>query len=175
MELKLVREILTDESTIGSLYVNGVFECYTLEDRVRPVKVKGFTAIFPGHHEVVITFSERFRKPLPLLLNVPLFDGVRIHPGNTAKDTEGCVLVGTGKQANMITGSQLAFQKLFAKLLDAAQKEKIFIEIVAAGSVAPVAAAPAATEPVATPSTVTASAETPAATPSSPEPLGVSA
>jgi hypothetical protein len=166
MELKLVREILTDESTVGSLYVDGVFECYTLEDRVRPVKVKGFTAIFPGHHEVVITFSERFRKPLPLLLNVPLFDGVRIHPGNTAKDTEGCVLVGTGKQANMITGSQLAFQKLFAKLLDAAQKEKIFIEIVAAGSAAPVA----------TPSTVTASAETPPpATPASPEPLGVPA
>jgi hypothetical protein len=166
MELKLVREILTDESTVGSLYVDGVFECYTLEDRVRPVKVKGFTAIFPGHHEVVITFSERFRKPLPLLLNVPLFDGVRIHPGNTAKDTEGCVLVGTGKQANMITGSQLAFQKLFAKLLDAAQKEKIFIEIVAAGSAAPVA----------TPSTVTASAETPPpATPTSPEPLGVPA
>lgn len=160
MELKLVREILTDESTIGSLYVDGVFECYTLEDRVRPVKVKGFTAIFPGHHEVVITFSERFRKPLPLLLNVPQFDGVRIHPGNTAKDTEGCVLVGTGRQANMITGSQIAFQRLFAKLQEAAQKEKIFIEIGAA--------APA-------PSAETASAETPFAAPTSPEPSGVPA
>jgi hypothetical protein len=165
MELKLVREILTDESTIGSLYVNGVFECYTLEDRVRPVKVKGFTAIFPGHHEVVITFSERFKKPLPLLLNVPQFDGVRIHPGNTAKDTEGCVLVGTGKQANMITGSQLAFQKLFAKLVDAAQKEKIFIEI---GATAPAPAASVASASV-------PAASVPVASAPSPVPSGVSA
>lgn len=152
MELKLVREILTNESTIGSLYVDGVFECYTLEDRVRPVKVKGFTAIFPGHHEVVITFSERFKKPLPLLLNVPQFDGVRIHPGNTAKDTEGCVLVGVGRQDNMITGSQVAFQRLFAKLLDAAPKEKIFIEI---GAAAPAPSAlPAVSEPEPAPADV---------------------
>ena len=132
MELKLVREILTDESTIGSLYVNGQFECYTLEDRVRPVKVKGLTAIFPGHYEVVVTFSARFKKILPLLLNVPQFDGVRIHPGNTAKDTEGCILVGTGRQANRITGSQMAFAKLFDSLSTAAQKEKIFLEIMMA-------------------------------------------
>lgn len=141
MELKLVREIFTDESTTGSLYVNGKFECYTLEDKVRPVKVKGLTAIFPGHYEVVVTFSARFKKMLPLLLNVPQFDGVRIHPGNTAKDTEGCILVGTGRQADKITGSQMAFAKLFDALASAAQREKIFLEIVAAASV-PAAPAP---------------------------------
>ena len=129
MDLKLVREIFTTESTIGSLSVNGKFECYTLEDRVRPVKVKGSTAIPYGHYEVVVSFSERFQKPLPLLLSVPNFDGVRIHPGNEAKDTEGCILVGTEKSSNFVSNSQVAFKKLFAKILAASKVEKIFIEI----------------------------------------------
>lgn len=129
MQITLVRETLTDNSTIGSLFVNGEFECYTLEDRVRPVKVKGSTAIPPGHYEMVVTFSERFKKPLPLLLNVPNFDGIRIHTGNTAEHTEGCILVGTGKGSDRISESAAAFKKLFTKIAAAAKVEKIFIEI----------------------------------------------
>ena len=90
MELTLTRTDFTNDSTIGELSVNGKFECFTLEDKVRPVKIKGMTAIPAGAYEVVINFSERFQRPLPLLLNVPNFDGIRIHAGNTAKDTEGC-------------------------------------------------------------------------------------
>jgi hypothetical protein len=129
MDLKLVRTDLTSQSTVGELYVDGKFECYTLEDVVRPVKIKGMTAIPAGGYEVVISHSARFQRLLPLLLNVPNFDGIRIHAGNTAADTEGCLLVGQAKASNAISGSRNAFNALFAKLQAAAAREKIFIEI----------------------------------------------
>lgn len=130
MEMRLVRKELTNNSTMGELSVNGKFECFTLEDRVRPVKIKGETAIPLGAYEVVVTFSNRFKKPLPLFLDVPGFEGIRIHPGNTKKDTEGCILVGQTKSKDMVGKSRAAFDILFAKIKAAAQKEKIFIEIV---------------------------------------------
>jgi hypothetical protein len=136
MDLKLVRTDLTSQSTVGELYVDGKFECYTLEDVVRPVKIKGMTAIPAGAYEVVISHSARFQRLLPLLLNVPNFDGIRIHAGNTAADTEGCLLVGQGKASNAISGSRNAFNALFAKLQAAAAREKIFIEIGQGGGVA---------------------------------------
>ncbi len=129
MELILKRTDFTDESTIGELSINGAFECYTLEDKVRPVKVKGVTAIPAGDYEVVITFSERFKRPLPLLLNVPNFDGIRIHAGNSAKDTDGCILVGKTKQADFIGTSAIALDGLFWKLVQATSHEKIFINV----------------------------------------------
>jgi hypothetical protein len=132
MELTLNREIFTDESTIGELFVNGVYECLTLEDVVRPdgVKVKGKTAIPKGRYEVIINQSARFKRLLPLLLNVPKFEGVRIHPGNDAGDTEGCILVGTTRSKNFIGGSRDAFNSLFGKLLSAHQgQEKMFLTI----------------------------------------------
>jgi hypothetical protein len=130
MNLKLVRKTFTEESTIGELSVNGKFECFTLEDKVRAVKIHGKTAIPAGIYEVVITFSDRFRKPLPLFLNVPNFAGIRIHSGNTAADTEGCILVGTSKGKNFVGGSRVAFNALFPKLQKALTREKIFIEVV---------------------------------------------
>ena len=130
MNLKLVRKIFTEESTIGELSVNGKFECFTLEDKVRAVKIHGKTAIPAGIYEVVITFSDRFKKQLPLFLNVPNFAGIRIHSGNTAADTEGCILVGTSKAANFVGGSRVAFNALFPKLQKALTKEKIFIEVI---------------------------------------------
>lgn len=129
MNLKLVRRTLTEQSTIGTLSINGVFECLTLEDRVRPVKIHGATAIPAGIYEVAITFSDRFKKPLPLLLNVPNFSGIRIHPGNTAEDTEGCILVGTTERKDFIGNSRAAFRALFTKLEAALKKEKVFIEV----------------------------------------------
>jgi len=130
MHLKLLRKTFTEESTVGVLSVNGQSECFTLEDKVRAVKIPGKTAIPAGIYEITITFSERFKKPLPLLLNVPNFSGIRIHAGNTAEDTEGCILVGTTQGVNRIGSSRVAFAALFAKLQAALKREKIFIEVV---------------------------------------------
>ena len=129
MELQVKRTDFTDNSTIGELSVNGQFECYTLEDKVRPVKIAGKTAIPAGRYEVIIDFSQRFGRLLPLLLNVPDFEGVRIHPGNAAADTEGCILVGEEKSQDFVGQSRAAFDRLFAKLSAAAEKEKIYLEI----------------------------------------------
>lgn len=71
MELKLIREVFTEESTIGKLFINGQFHCFTLEDKVRPEKIKSITAIPAGRYEIAITFSNRFQEMMPLLLNVP--------------------------------------------------------------------------------------------------------
>jgi hypothetical protein len=84
MQLKLQRETLTDDSTIGKLYINGTFHCYTLEDKVREVKIPHVTAIPQGKYEVILNFSNRFQQIMPLLLNVPNYEGVRIHWGNFA-------------------------------------------------------------------------------------------
>ncbi len=129
MELRVERTDFSETSTIGKLYVDDQFECYTLEDKVRPVKIKGKTAIPAGRYEVIINFSQRFGRMLPLFLNVPNFEGVRIHPGNTAADTEGCILVGETKDAEFIGQSKLAFEGLFNKLKAASESEKIFIEL----------------------------------------------
>lgn len=143
MNLKLVRKTFTEQSTMGELFVNGKFECFTLEDKVRAVKIHGETAIPEGIYEVSITFSDKFKKQLPLLNKVPGFDGIRIHSGNTKADTEGCILVGQSKSQDFVGGSRAAFNVLFPKLQAALKKEKIFIEIVG-GSHADVAQAVAA-------------------------------
>ena len=129
MELTLKRTDFTEKSTIGELSIDGVFECFTLEDKVRETKIKNITAIPAGRYEVVITFSNRFQTPLPLLLNVPNFEGVRIHPGNTAENTEGCILVGQQKQVDFIGASRAAFAPLFDRIKAASQVEKVFIDI----------------------------------------------
>lgn len=129
MDLRVKRLEFSDDSTIGELSVDGQFECYTLEDKVRPVKIMGKTAIPAGKYEVVINFSQRFQKPLPLLLNVPNFEGIRIHPGNVSANTEGCILVGDTKGVNFVGQSRAAFNRLFPKMKAAAKTQKIFIEI----------------------------------------------
>src|SRR5215218_1194074 len=131
MNLRVQRQTLTDKSTIGELSIDGTFECFTLEDRVRPVKIKGETAIPAGTYEVAITFSNRFQRRLPELKEVPNFEGIRIHSGNKAEDTEGCILVGTSKKENFIENSRVAFTALFEKIEKAAMNnEKVMIEIV---------------------------------------------
>lgn len=131
MNLDLVRTEFSNKSTIGKLAIDGVFECYTLEDVIRPdgIKVPGATAIPCGKYEVVITFSNRFKCPLPLILNVPNFSGVRIHPGNDDGDTEGCVLVGQVKQVDRIGQSRAAFGLFFPKLEAALRNSRVFIEV----------------------------------------------
>jgi hypothetical protein len=132
VKLKLIRTECGKVCTIGALYVDGAFECFTLEDVVRAdgVKVFGETAIPKGAYTVDITPSPRFKRDLPLLINVAGFVGVRIHPGNTAGDTEGCILVGQGKAPNSVTNSVKAFNALFPKLQAAkARGEAITLEI----------------------------------------------
>jgi len=134
MELKLIRETFTEKSTIGSLYVNGIFFCYTLEDKDRRLESGGVkeyakTAIQRGKYKVVLSFSNRFKKYLPELINVPQFAGIRIHAGNTADHSEGCILVGATKTIDFIGQSQVTFGKLM-KAIQAVEKiEKINITI----------------------------------------------
>lgn len=132
MELIVTRKWKTEKSSIGELLINGAFECYTLEDRERGTKEKkvfGSTAIPLGRYEIAITFSNNFQTYLPLLLKVPGYEGVRIHPGNTDADTLGCILVGCGKGKDLISESRKAFNSLFKKMKAVSKKEKIFITI----------------------------------------------
>jgi lysozyme len=118
MELKLVRDACGAECTLGKLFVDGEFDCYTVEDVVRldGIKVAGKTAIPAGRYRVVVTRSPRFGRDLPLLENVPDFEGVRIHPGNSAEDTEGCIIPGRVRTTRGVGQSRLAFEKLFTVL-----------------------------------------------------------
>jgi len=130
MKLELVRKVKTEESTIGVLSVDGKIECFTLEDKEREEKIWGETAIPVGQYEVGISYSPHFKKDLPILFNVPGYEGVRIHSGNTAADTEGCILVGTTSARNQVLNSRIAFQKLFDKIkIAVANKEKIILTI----------------------------------------------
>lgn len=96
MKVEIKRVFKGANYTIGKLYIDGVYFCDTLEDTVRPAgeKIAGKTAIPAGTYRVKKTMSPRFKKVLPEILNVPNYTGVRIHAGNTAADTEGCVLLG---------------------------------------------------------------------------------
>lgn len=94
MNLTLTRDVFDPEFTLGVLTVDGKDFGYTVEDTIREVKVHGKTAIPEGRYRVDWTLSQRFGRYMPLLLNVPGFRGIRIHPGNSAADTEGCILPG---------------------------------------------------------------------------------
>jgi len=116
MIVSIKRIYKSENSTIGEMTIDGKWECYTLEDKERDVKIKSETAIPKGTYKVIINQSNRFKKLLPLLLNVPNFEGVRIHPGNSNHDTEGCILVGRTKSKDFIGQSRKAFESLFAKM-----------------------------------------------------------
>lgn len=138
MKLVLERTDRLLTCTIGSLFIDDRFECFTLEDVDREVlgvpvqnwKVKGKTAIPCGTYRVSITFSNRFQRYMPQILNVPGFDGIRIHAGNTDADTEGCPLVGTQVSGESLTESRKAYNKLYSELESAIKRhEDISIEI----------------------------------------------
>jgi hypothetical protein len=139
MKLLLKRIYFAPTYTIGKLSIDGVQFCDVLEDTNRDknhdgdltdpgeTKVFGETCIPFGTYDVTITMSQRFKRELPLLLNVPGFDGIRIHPGNTAVDTHGCLLVGINDAKGRVSQSKATFDKLFPLLEKAT---KIQIEIV---------------------------------------------
>ena len=135
MKLVLRRVEYGSNYTIGRLYINDspTPECFTLEDIVRNngVKVFGETAIPAGEYKVVVDFSEHFGKLLPHVLDVPMFAGIRIHSGNTDRDTEGCILVGQEwPGGDMIYKSRFAFDHLFPQIQEALKKEEVTLEIV---------------------------------------------
>ena len=133
MEINVTRVQLDPDVTIGSMSVDGAFECWTCEDTVRAPgepKVWGQTAIPAGRYEVDVTYSPHFDRRLPLLIDVPDFEGIRIHPGNTAADTDGCILVGQVREAKGVGSSVLAFNVLFPKIEAAkAAGEQVYITL----------------------------------------------
>lgn len=135
MEIRIKR-ILKDSYTHGELTIDGnSFKCFTLEDKVRDgdifkAKVQNQTAIPAGRYEVILNMSNRFKRYMPLLLNVPNFAGIRIHNGNTKEHTEGCILVGYENGNDGFLGnSRAAFTDLMKVLSKVEKKEKIFITI----------------------------------------------
>ena len=146
MEIRVKRVFRGEDYTIGKLYIDGKYICDTLEDKVRnlpqEVKIHGKTAIPAGIYEINMnTVSPKFKQKswakkykgiVPRLVNVPYFSGVLIHPGNTAADTDGCILVGENSVSGKVLNSQIYFGIIMDKYLWPAKErgEKITIEII---------------------------------------------
>lgn len=121
MQLLLTRDQFTDKSTIGTLSVDGVYQCQTLEDFDRHletggVKVFGETAIPRGTYNVIVDWSPHFQRNMPHVLDVPQFEEIRIHQGNAPENTEGCILVGLRRGIDFIYQSAVAFSLLLPKI-----------------------------------------------------------
>lgn len=142
MKLELYRKYRKNGYTIGLLYADGKFVCNTLEDtdrgltsamserQIASIKVKGKTAIPTGIYPIIVTYSPRFKKQMPLLCNIQNFEGVRIHSGNTANDTEGCILCGKNTEVGKVTSSRIWTEKVYELINNAIRKrESVTIEI----------------------------------------------
>jgi hypothetical protein len=131
MNIDLIRREFTKFSTIGDFIIDGEWFCFTLEDMVREpgVKIPGKTAIPEGRYRVMVDQSNRFKRAMPHILDVPGFDGIRIHNGNYPRDTEGCVLLGFTKSKDFVGDSKSAFNKFFDKLYMALRDEECWITI----------------------------------------------
>lgn len=139
MRLTLIRIANKPTYTIGKLYIDGCYFCDTLEDvdrglddsmeekEIKAKKIKGQTAIPTGTYPVKITYSPKYKKLMPLVDNVKGYQGIRIHSGNTHKDTEGCLLVGRNKEVGKVLESRKTFNALYKILTDT--KEHIIIDI----------------------------------------------
>ena len=139
MRLTLIRIANRPTYCIGKLYIDGIYHCDVLEDTDRGLddkmteaeilkkKVKGQTAIPSGVYPVYITWSPKYKKPMPLIENVKGYSGIRIHSGNSAKDTEGCLLVGKNKEVGKVLESRKTYNELF-NILNKTD-EKIIIDI----------------------------------------------
>lgn len=139
MRLTLMRIANRPTYCIGKLYIDGQYFCDTLEDTdrglddrmaesdIKQLKVYGETAIPSGIYPVTITYSQKFKKKLPLISNVKGYSGIRIHSGNTAKDTLGCILVGKNKEVGKVLESRVTFNALYRRLVQT--NEKIIIDI----------------------------------------------
>lgn len=135
MILRLQRLPSDANRTHGDLSVDGEWECYTLEDVVRPDKIKGRTAIPEGTYSVTMEHSPRFGPDTLTVNDVPNFTGVRIHAGNTEHDTEGCPLVGQLRLETGIGRSKAALDALKPKVKAALDEgDEVWLEILNAAS-----------------------------------------
>lgn len=142
MEIVLDRVYKKENYTIGKMFIDGIYFCDTLEDKDRGLygfmseaelkkkKVYGKTAIPTGTYTVKMTYSTKFKKLMPLVDKVKAFDGIRIHAGNTADDSLGCILVGKNKAVGKVLESRDTFSKLYKKIENAWNKhEEITLRI----------------------------------------------
>jgi hypothetical protein len=144
MELLLTRFSGGEEATLGLLFRDKDFQCYTLEDQYNEPKIPGETRIPPGRYQIklrneggmVVRYKKRFDWHLGMLhlQDVPNFKYVYIHVGNKDDDTDGCILVGDGQMSNVIergqvTSSVLAYQRLYESILSALSQEEVWITI----------------------------------------------
>lgn len=140
MKLTIKRIALRSTYTIGKLYIDGNYFCDVLEDTVRDLnkngkfdngekKVYAKTAIPYGTYEIKWTYSPRFKKYTPQLMNVPSFEGIRIHAGNTSADTEGCLLLGENKQVGKVINSRATINKFYKIIKQACSNGNVTIEI----------------------------------------------
>lgn len=140
MKLTLKRIALRPTYTIGKLYIDDVYFCDAIEDTVRDLnkngkfdngekKVHSKTAIPYGIYEIKWTYSPRFKKYTPQLMNVPSFEGIRIHAGNTSADTEGCLILGKNKQVGKVLNSRATINKFYPIIKNACSNGKVTIEI----------------------------------------------
>jgi hypothetical protein len=128
MNLTLKRQPRSDGCTLGELFINGTFFCYSLE----PDDQGPHPAIPLGRYRVIITLSQRFGRRLPLVVDVPGRMGIRFHPGNTADDTDGCILLGNSKTENAVGQSRKAlgaFQSLLSYELERGQTVWLTVEM----------------------------------------------
>lgn len=141
MKITLKRIALKNTYTIGKLYIDGEYFCDTLEDKVRDLnkngvfdngekKIYGETAIPYGTYNVKWTYSNKFKKYMPLIENVPSFAGIRIHAGNSSADTQGCILVGENKAVGKVLNSKNTVNKLYPIIQNACKKGGVTIEVV---------------------------------------------
>lgn len=142
MEIVLKRIAKKDSYTIGKLYIDGKYVCDTCEDKdrgltdsmtveeIKSKKVYGQTAIPTGTYTVSYTMSNRFNKMMPLINNVKGFEGIRIHSGNTAADSLGCIILGENKAIGKVLNSRATCAKVYPMIEAASKKgEKIAITI----------------------------------------------
>lgn len=141
LELELVRDCKSKISTSGVLLHKDDIWCYSLEDidrgltakmsleKIKLIKVDTKTAIPSGRYEVIMSYSNRFKKFMPLLLNVPGFAGVRIHAGNTVADTEGCILLGYKRFKDSIGDSRKAVDMFYAELEKYLKLGKVYLTV----------------------------------------------
>lgn len=127
MKIKVDRIYKGESYTIGKMYLNGEYFCDTLEDAIRPVKIPNETAIPAGTYKVEVTYSPRFKRNLPLLIDVPNYTGIRIHNGSNKDHTSGCILVGFNTAKGKLTDSRKTSDQL-TNLLESLS-EPIEIEI----------------------------------------------
>lgn len=140
MRITLIRIANRPTYCIGKLYVDGKYFCDTIEDTDRGLsdemdekdilkqKIKGQTAIPTGIYHIYLTYSPKYKKIMPLIANVKGYQGIRIHSGNTSKDTEGCLILGKNTKVGMVTESRKMFNAFF-RLLMQAEQSKIIIDI----------------------------------------------